>query len=386
MSSSEQTSYSGELLKFVGMLSAATGDLSQLTCPAFLLNGLSILEYSLHWNDHPAAFWAIATAATEEEQMIAVLKWFLSTLYGGYHSRCSGSQSERKPFNSVLGENLVCDWKDDKNAWTDAHMKVEQVSHHPPVTAFALRMPSKPAPNAPSLLLQGHCGQRTTFSSGTIRVVQSGRAQVTVKVPNKPDASYTIFPLPELSVAGLLVGKVFVEILGKTKITSSTGYTADIEFVPKGWFYGDYFGVKGGISNADGEEVHKLAGNWTKITTLQKDGQEPVQLLEASATPHPRIFKPIQEQGPLECHVLWGNVTAAINKGDYGVASKLKTEIEEEQRAIRKQRKVAGDKFHPVYFAFSPAAETDLAGATSQDANNHEHSDTPELGHWLLKE
>ncbi len=120
---------------------------------------------------------------------------------------------------------------------------------------------------------------------------------------------------------------------------------------------------------------------------MQKEGEDAVAtLLEASATPHERIFKPLDQQGPLESHALWGKVTAAIVKGEYGIASKLKTEIEEEQRAVRKQRKLDGSKFLPVHFEFVPATADNLNGATAQDATNHEQAEKPALGHWMLKE
>jgi hypothetical protein len=38
---------------FLKQLATFTGDLSSLTCPAFLLSGCSLLEYSSHWGDHP---------------------------------------------------------------------------------------------------------------------------------------------------------------------------------------------------------------------------------------------------------------------------------------------------------------------------------------------
>jgi len=107
----------------------------------------------------------------DSDQMLQVVRWFISTLYGSYHSRCAGTNSEKKPFNPVLGENLQCAWKDKTGIWTDAHMFVEQVSHHPPVTAFAIHMPSE----KPKISVQGHCNQRTVFtSSGTIKVTQYG--------------------------------------------------------------------------------------------------------------------------------------------------------------------------------------------------------------------
>lgn len=57
----KETDYSGEVMKFVSQLATATGDLSQLTCPSFLLNGYSLLDYSLYWSDHPQYLHRITT-------------------------------------------------------------------------------------------------------------------------------------------------------------------------------------------------------------------------------------------------------------------------------------------------------------------------------------
>lgn len=97
------------------MTSSADGCIaSQLTCPAFLLNGLSLLDYSTHWGDYPTYFADIAAVkgndeAACDERLKRVVKWFMSTLYGSYHARCKNGQ-EKKPFNPILGEQLFTSW------------------------------------------------------------------------------------------------------------------------------------------------------------------------------------------------------------------------------------------------------------------------------------
>ncbi|KAI8910275.1 hypothetical protein EDD86DRAFT_225708 [Gorgonomyces haynaldii] len=380
------TDYSGELYKFVSQLATATGDLSKMTAPSFLLNGYSLLEYSLYWNDHPDLFYDIAKQS-DQEQMVAVLRWFVSTLYGSFHSRCAGDNSERKPFNPVLGETMTAEWKDTANkGWTSASMVVEQVSHHPPISAFAIKMPAQKDPKKPSLLMQGQCGQKTTFSSGAIKVVQVGRARVTVSVPGKDDVEYTIYPLPELTVAGLLTGKIFVELLGKTQIKSSLGHVAEIEFIPKGWFTGDYFQVKGWVkSSPKADPTYLISGDWTKRTIVSKKGEQ-TTLFDASVEPHPRIYKPLEQQGELESHKLWGVVSQALKDGDYAKASHEKTTIEEAQRKIRRERKESGKTFTPQYFDFVQPRDNDKEGATQRDPQQAGDDASGEVGHWLLKQ
>jgi hypothetical protein len=236
---SENSSYSAEFLKFVATLSSATGDLSKMTAPAFLLSGYSLLEYSQHWGDHPELLFDITKKTCKEERMLAVTRWFVSTLYGSFRSRCE-NESEKKPYNPILGETFKCFWEDKSDqGWKKASCTVEQVSHHPPVSAFCVQLPATRVPGKPFVIAQGHCGQRTSMTkTGYLTVKQIGRVQLLVNDGEK-EFHYTIFPLPELSVSGLLSMSVFVELLGKTRITCDDESCSEIEYVPVGIGYFD---------------------------------------------------------------------------------------------------------------------------------------------------
>lgn len=65
------------------------------------------------------------------ERMLAVVRWFMSTLYGSYASRCTNGLNEKKPYNPILGEQFKCKLGNVKCV-------CEQVCHHPPVSAFYL--------------------------------------------------------------------------------------------------------------------------------------------------------------------------------------------------------------------------------------------------------
>lgn len=63
--------------------------------------------------------------------MLAVVRWFMSTLYGSYASRCTNGLNEKKPYNPILGEQFKC-------TLGDVKCVCEQVCHHPPISAFYL--------------------------------------------------------------------------------------------------------------------------------------------------------------------------------------------------------------------------------------------------------
>lgn len=59
-------SFQSVMLEVLKQLATASTDLHQLSCPAVMLNGISLLEYGKHWGDHPDLFAKIG----QEEQPI----------------------------------------------------------------------------------------------------------------------------------------------------------------------------------------------------------------------------------------------------------------------------------------------------------------------------
>lgn len=78
-------------------------------------------------------------------------------------------------------------------------MVAEQVSHHPPVTAFRLKNKEK------KVELNGHFAQKTSFSGKSIMVKQVGHAIIKVITPQGEEESYLI-TLPKLRIDGLFFG------------------------------------------------------------------------------------------------------------------------------------------------------------------------------------
>ena len=118
-------SFQSVLLQFIKQLATVSTDLHQLSCPAVMLNGVSLLEYTKHWCDHPDLFVKISEGETPTgrcrrtifysilDRMIAIVRWFVSSLYGSFVGRTVKSGGfERKPYNPILGEQFICTWPD----------------------------------------------------------------------------------------------------------------------------------------------------------------------------------------------------------------------------------------------------------------------------------
>ncbi|KAI9314604.1 hypothetical protein BX666DRAFT_2029475 [Dichotomocladium elegans] len=327
----------GQFREFIKTVISFTGDLSSLTCPAFFLNGLSLLEYGTYWGDHPSLFTAIAAATDPAERMLAVTRWFMSTLWGSYASRCTNGQHEKKPYNPILGEQFRC-------KLGDVDCICEQVCHHPPISAFYLQNEKA------GVSLNGHCGQKSRFKGTSIKVEQVGRAVLYLK---GYDEQYVI-DFPDLMIRGFLTGAAYLELSGVCSILCSNGTVANVEFIPKPWFGGEHNHIKGAVSDVDGEVRYTLSGRWSHKTYFTRsEGEDKELLFDAEAEPMAeRVTTPIEEQSEIESHRLWGPVTAALKAKNFGLANAEKSKIEDWQRQVRKERAEKKEIWKPVLFKF----------------------------------
>ena len=300
--------------------------------------------YVAYWCERPDYFAAIADAKPGHDRALAVLRWFISTLKDQYTSRNEEMGSEKKfvtsllslqpltirnrPLNPVLGETFYGIWPaPDSNPSRGAtSLLVEQVSHHPPITAYVINNPSK------SLRLTGHNAQKTSFSSGSIIVKQIGHAVLTVGA-DKPESERETYliTLPRLRIDGLWYGSPYIELADTSHIVGG-GHITTIEFKGKGYFSGKSHTFKAttiplpGQGGAGPREV-VVEGTWHENSKYVKGGlgsfhevheqKQEVVPLEWSS-----------ELGEYETRRLWFLVAKGIREGDFEIASREKSRIE----------------------------------------------------------
>lgn len=319
-----------------------------MTAPPFILSPVSLTEFPAYWCEHPELFAAIADQKSPEEQAIAVLKWFISTLKGQYTSRNETMGSEKKPLNPVLGELFYGTWPD-KNGRGETELLVEQVSHHPPITAYVIENKSK------GIKLVGHNAQKTSFSSGSIIVKQIGHAILTITPPSGEKTEYLI-TLPRLRIDGLWYGSPYIE-LTETSYIVSPQYVGVIEYKGKGYFSGKSHSFKATLSPApgmgNGAKDHVIEGTWhtsSKYNSGPRSGQEfhNVDGPKEEVTAHGG--EKDGEMGDFETRKLWKLVAKGIREGDFETASREKSKIENEQRQRRKDEAAAGTTWQLKHF------------------------------------
>ncbi|KAK7019039.1 hypothetical protein R3P38DRAFT_2715091 [Favolaschia claudopus] len=333
----------GSWSSFLKAIASMSGDLSSMTAPPFILSPVSLTEYPAYWCERPELFAQIADAKTSEERALAVLRWFISTLKGQYTTRNESAGSEKKPLNPALGELFYGYWPD-KDGRGQTTLLTEQVSHHPPITAYVIENESK------GVKLVGHNAQKTSFSTGSIIVKQIGHAVLTVKLPSGGEEKY-VLTLPRLRIDGLWYGAPYIELSESTYIAGG-GYVGVIDYKGKGYFSGKSHSFKATLTpqGGGGKDI-VVEGTWHQNSKFTSGGHG---IFHDVSTPKEIVTaiggEPSGEMGPMETRKLWELVAKGIREGDFDLASKEKTRIENEMRQRRKDETASGTQWELKHF------------------------------------
>lgn len=287
-----------------------------------------------------------------------MLKWFLSTLKHQYASRSEQFGNEKKPLNPFLGELFLGSWNDEAGKTT---LVSEQVSHHPPATAYCIRNEKT------GVQLEGYNAQKATFHS-TIIVKQIGHAVLTIPVGEKKAPEHYLITLPSLHIEGLIFGAPFVELDGASHITSSSGFSSKIDYSGKGWLSGKKNTVIGTVfpTGKEKEPVYNVTGQWTEklefYSGAAKKNSKSTLVDEYDAVSAKQTelqLDPIEKQHPLESRRAWAKVAAGIQSGDMDAVSHEKCKIENAQRALRHKETSDETAWKRRYFTAVPVGTAD---------------------------
>lgn len=333
---------------FMGGLASSGGDIASVTAPPFILAPISLVEYTHYWAQSQQLFLDAADdAISGEERILRVLRWFISTLRGQYCSRNESMGTEKKPLNPFLGELYTGKWAVGESGPESDFtvLAAEQVSHHPPISAFGIFNDAK------GVTAEGYFGFKTSISATTIGVKQFGHTLLHLK---NQDVSYLV-TLPALHIEGIIYASPYVELEGTSYIQSSDGYKATLSYSGKGYFSGKKNTFKAKIMK-DGATINTIKGQWSgKSVLLKGDGKEKgdtgVPFFDSMATDQQKlVVKPIEEQNELETLRAWAPVREAIREGDYDKIHETKSQIEQAQRDLRAQEKESGTEWQRKWF------------------------------------
>uniref|UniRef100_A0A182QKQ0 Oxysterol-binding protein n=1 Tax=Anopheles farauti TaxID=69004 RepID=A0A182QKQ0_9DIPT len=335
-------------------------DLTKVVLPTFILERRSLLEMYADYFAHPDLFLRIADLKEPRERMIQVVRWYLSAYHAGRKSSVA-----KKPYNPILGEIFQCHWdvpemptgddtsnvevKDGPVPWCRRDQLTfiaEQVSHHPPISAFYAEHYNK------KISFAAHVWTKSKFLGLSIGVHNIGQGTVTlcdlneeyiVTFPNGYGRSILTIP--------------WIELGGTITITCpQTGYRADIDFITKPFYGGKKNRIQGEIYGPnDKKSFVSIAGEWSGLMEYKfNDGSKPSKFetfVDVNSIP---IFKkkvrPVAEQDENESRKVWREVTAGLKMNDIEKATNAKFQVEQKQREEAKERKETFGEWETKYF------------------------------------
>lgn len=319
--------------------------------------------------------------------MLATLAWWFSKLL-------KHTDKVYKPFNSILGEQFFCHWnvKDcpksidgqdtttssvtdvsgnsDNNSNNTGDLRVEyiteQVSHHPPVSAYVYRCKERGV-EAAGL---DHIAAKFTGLSATVASGSQFKG-LFVTLASRDNETY-MCSQPTGNIVGWLRGNLKVQFVENNYIVCAKNkLAAIIEFKEERWIGKNKDNVSGKVFRYDPETQGELipkwklkdipkscevvatfGGNWDKQVDVKREGEKKErELIDLSSLEvSKKVVKPLEEQGELESRRVWDPVASKMIQGAYDDATKLKREIEDTQRAKAAQRKEKGEMFVPALF------------------------------------
>ncbi|KAI0726030.1 Oxysterol-binding protein [Fomitopsis betulina] len=312
-------------------------DLSKVTFPTFVLEPRSMLERITDFMSHPDLVFGAEQEEDPEERFIRVLQYYLA----GWHIKPKGV---KKPYNPVLGEFFRCryDYPDGSQGFYIA----EQVSHHPPVSAFYYVTPVN------KVCIVGELRPKSKFLGNSVSTQMDGENRVYLM--DRPSDGPYVISMPNMYARGILWGKMILELGDMcTARNDRNGCTAEIQFKTKGYFSGTYNAIQGRV-RAGTQDMGEVTGKWSEVMeyTSKKTGKKRI-LFDAQKDGNktaPKWVAPEEEQEPNESRRLWQDLTDAILAKDMIAATEAKTAVEESQRELRRRREESGQTFVPRFF------------------------------------
>ncbi|XP_003390235.1 PREDICTED: oxysterol-binding protein-related protein 9-like [Amphimedon queenslandica] len=338
-------------------------DLSRVTLPTFILEKRSLLEMYADFLAHPDIFASINDYSTPKERIIECTRYFMSS----FHAARKGTIA-KKPYNPILGEIFRCYFDlpvaDGEEALSPEQLEerrkvvksgpvtfagnnsvsflAEQVSHHPPISAFYAECPSK------RMFATGSIYTKSKFLGLSLAVHNIGKITLNLmdhdeeyecNIPNAYARSILTYPWMELG------GKCTVKC-------EKTGYRSEIDFHCKPFYGGKKHRVTADIyEGSDKKPFLKVDGEWNGLMNVKyPNGDEEVFADIHNMPTIRKKFQKIERQEPIESKRRWRKVTEALKENDIEAATDAKHELEEKQRADAKARLESGTEWKQQFF------------------------------------
>ncbi|XP_051975306.1 oxysterol-binding protein-related protein 5-like isoform X3 [Xyrauchen texanus] len=302
-------------------------DLSKVVLPTFILEPRSFLDKLSDYYYHADL---LSQAVTEENpycRMKQVLRWYLS----GFYKKPKGL---KKPYNPILGEMFRCCWLHPQTDSCTFYI-AEQVSHHPPISAFYI------SNKKDGFCISGSILAKSKFYGNSLSAILDGKARLLFL---SRDEEYVI-TMPYAHCKGILYGTMTLELGGKITIEcEKTQYFTELEFKLK-----PFLGSSCNVNQISGkiqmgeDVLATVDGHWDRKVHLteKKTGHQEVLWNPSADVRRQRLKRQVvqmDQQEAFESERLWRHVTRAINDKDQNNATQEKFVLEEAQRQEARER------------------------------------------------
>ncbi|RIA84899.1 oxysterol-binding protein-like protein OBPa [Glomus cerebriforme] len=363
----------GLLKNFIGVKDIVS---LRISLPAQLLEPIGNLEY-WNYNDRPDYLLCIGDSDDPVERMLASIRWWFSKDLKHVKGKLI------KPYNSILGEQFSCHWdvtspKFDNGKFIDDPVSNltgiskgekkyrvtcinEQISHHPPVSAFYYLCEEK------GVSAYGIDQIVAKFTGTSVKVGPGEQNKgIYINLAKRDNEEY-LLAHPVASVQGWLKASLYIAVSESCIITCpKTKLKTILEYKEEKWLGKPKFAIEGKIFRYDpkNDDINKLkninddnvvaeiTGSWRGQVHATRRGTNETRLLldMEKLEAVPKQVKPLSQQGPLESRKVWQHVTSALFSKDYTKATKEKQIIEERQRQKAAERKSNKQEFESVLF------------------------------------
>uniref|UniRef100_A0A3P8VKJ3 Oxysterol-binding protein n=1 Tax=Cynoglossus semilaevis TaxID=244447 RepID=A0A3P8VKJ3_CYNSE len=302
-------------------------DLSKVLLPTFILEPRSFLDKLSDYYYHADLLSQAVLEESAYDRMKQVVRWYLS----GFYKKPKGL---KKPYNPILGETFRCCWLHPQTQSCTFYI-AEQVSHHPPISAFYI------CNRKDGFSIRGSILAKSKFYGNSLSAILDGKARLLFL---NRDEEYVI-TMPYAHCKGILYGTMTLELGGKVTIEcEKTKYFTELEFKLK-----PLFGGSGSVNQISGkifegeELMATVDGHWdSKVLINDKHSGQQETLWNPSSEIRSQRLKrqvvPVDQQGEFESERLWQHVTSAILDQDQQQATQEKSVLEEAQRREAKER------------------------------------------------
>ncbi|KAK2591440.1 Oxysterol-binding protein 3 [Conoideocrella luteorostrata] len=328
-------------------------DLSTISMPVSANEPISLLQKVAEPLEYAQLLDKAARQKSATERLLFVTAFAVSQFSGGR----AKERAIRKPFNPLLGETFEL-VRTNKDVPGGFRLLVEKVQHRPVRLAMQADSANWSFSQSPAP------GQK--FWGKSAEITTDGRVRVVLRLTDGSDELYS-WNIATMFLRNVVMGEKYVEPVGSMHVNNdSTGHKASVEFKSKGMFGGRAEDVQVTTFGPDGSDTGSgLAGTWTgglKTVGPGKAASEDIwqagdMVDNAVQTYGMTMFAASLneitdiEQGkmaPTDCRLRPDQRFA--EQGDLDAAEKWKHNLEEAQRARRREMEDRGDVYKPRWF------------------------------------